>query len=104
MNTTSAILRDGTNYSGLQFFYEICANYLWIVPVVCGIPGNILALLVANRKHNKNLSPCIYITAMALADTLFLVGQSWFMPLIQMTVYFHGLGNEIPYFREYAFK
>jgi hypothetical protein len=103
MNGTGTLENDDL-YWELSLFYQICANYLWIVPVVCGIPGNFMSILVANRKHNKNLSPCVYISAMAVADTTFLVGMAWFMPLIQMTIYFIGLGDDIPHLREYIYK
>jgi hypothetical protein len=94
---------DDDDYDKLRKFYQISVNYLWIVPVVCGIPGNIMSVLVANRKHNRDLSPCVYITAMAVADTLFLVGQAWFMPVMQMRTLFPNLGNNIPHLREYVF-
>jgi hypothetical protein len=96
--------RNDDLYSSLRYFYQISVYYLWIVPVVSGIPGNIISILVANRKHNRNLSPCVYITAMAVSDTLFLVGQAWFMPIIQMDLYFTRLGEDVPHFREFAFK
>ena len=47
--------------------------YIWIIPITIGLPGNILAVLVANRKHNRKLSPCIYIMAMGVADTVLLL-------------------------------
>ncbi|XP_064642449.1 uncharacterized protein LOC135496833 [Lineus longissimus] len=89
---------------GLRQLFLHLTNYLWVPPVVFGIPGNIMSLLVANRSHNKDLSPCVYITAMAVADTLFLVSMAWFRPVIQMTLYFSGLGEEIPHLREYLYK
>jgi hypothetical protein len=110
MNKTDASFLHGTQennddglYHDLRMFYQICSNYFWIVPVVCGIPGNVIAMLVANRKHNKHLSPCLYISAMAVADTLFLLGMAWFMPVILMAVFVSGVGEDIPHFREYVF-
>ena len=49
-----------------------------MIPVTFGVPGNIMTILVANRKHNRKLSPCIYMTAMAVADTLFLLEILWY--------------------------
>jgi hypothetical protein len=40
---------------------------------------------------------------MAVADTLFLLGLAWFMPVILMTVFVSGVGEDIPHFREYVF-
>jgi hypothetical protein len=65
----------------LQTVSTILVNYAWIVPVVFGVPGNILSILVANRKHNQRLSPCVYMGAMAVADTLILVEVAWFQPI-----------------------
>ncbi|XP_064619610.1 uncharacterized protein LOC135483041 [Lineus longissimus] len=47
--------------------------FIWVIPVVVGIPGNALAIIVANRKHNRQLSPCVYMTAMGVADTVLLL-------------------------------
>jgi hypothetical protein len=64
----------------LEAVYFILSNYVWILPVTLGIPGNIISIFVANRKHNRSLSPCIYMTAMAVADCMMLLQQSWFFP------------------------
>jgi threonine/homoserine/homoserine lactone efflux protein len=50
--------------------------YFWLIPVVVGIPGNVMAIIVANRKHNRRLSPCIYMTAMGVADTVLLMERA----------------------------
>ena len=56
-------------------FDENVAYYMfgWLVPVAIGIPGNILAILITTRKHNRNLSPSIYMMAMGMADTVILL-------------------------------
>jgi hypothetical protein len=51
--------------------------YSWILPVSIGVPGNIMAILVASREHNRKLSPCIYMIAMAVADTVVLLEVAW---------------------------
>jgi hypothetical protein len=65
-------------------------KYVWIVPVTFGIPGNILTLLVANRKHNRKLSPCVYMSAMACADTVFLLEVMWYY-----SVFYRGLLDDL---------
>jgi hypothetical protein len=47
-------------------------HYLWAIPILVGIPGNVISIMVAVRPNNRNLSPCIYMAAMGVADTLFL--------------------------------
>jgi hypothetical protein len=56
----------------------IILSHAWTVPVIFGIPGNILSVLIANTKRNRNLSPCVYITAMAVVDTALLILAAWF--------------------------
>jgi hypothetical protein len=86
-------------YPLLLMAYRILTRYLWIGPTLFGVPGNILSILVANRKHNRGLSPCIYMKAMAVADTLFLVQHAFFLPL----VYF-DIGETDIYLRKLSFK
>jgi hypothetical protein len=66
-----------SQYPLLQSIFTILSKYLWILPVTFGVPGNILTIMVANRKHNRKLSPSVYMTAMAVADTIFLLELSW---------------------------
>ena len=49
----------------------------WLVPVAIGVPGNIFVILIAGRKHNRNLSPCIYMLAMSISDTVLLLEMAW---------------------------
>ncbi|XP_064640810.1 proteinase-activated receptor 1-like isoform X2 [Lineus longissimus] len=48
-----------------------------LAPVALGVPGNLMAILVATRRHNRNLSPCIYMMAMGIADTALLLELAW---------------------------
>ncbi|XP_064622610.1 cysteinyl leukotriene receptor 1-like [Lineus longissimus] len=71
----------------MQVIITILANYAWIVAVIFGIPGNILSVLIATRKRNRGLSPCIYITAMAVVDTALLVQLAW------LSLFFSDIGK-----------
>jgi hypothetical protein len=62
-------------YSGSPNVYS--PVYSLMVPVVIGVPGNVIAILIATRKHNRNLSPCIYMMAMGVADTVLLLNLAW---------------------------
>jgi hypothetical protein len=66
----------------MQFIINFLYNYGCTIPAAIGIPGNILTILVANRPRNKYLSPCIYMTSMAIVDTAVLVIIAGFVPLI----------------------
>jgi hypothetical protein len=98
MNATTSIQLDNP-YHDLKVFYSIASDYIWLIPTVLGVPGNIISILVANRKHNSHLSPCVYISAMAVADSVLLLQQAWFL----MVIYW-GLGANIKYGRDYIFK
>jgi hypothetical protein len=74
----------------LENVVNALAKYGWIFPVAFGVPGNILTLLVANRKHNRKLSPCIYMSAMACADTVFLLEITWYY-----SVFYPGLLDDL---------
>jgi hypothetical protein len=82
MNYNSTLMLGDEDYSLLKTIMMALTKYVWAVPVAIGIPGNILAILVANRKHNRKLSPCIYMTAMAVADSLFLLEVTWYYSLL----------------------
>jgi hypothetical protein len=67
---------------GLMYLaYKILSRYCWIPSVILGIPGNLLTIAVAQRRQNRHLSPCIYMTAMAVVDTILLVVISLFLPI-----------------------
>jgi hypothetical protein len=65
----------------LQLLYVIFSKYAWILPVGIGIPGNLLTLMVATLKRNRRLSPCVYMAAMAVADSCVLFSYGYFIPL-----------------------
>ncbi|XP_064621121.1 uncharacterized protein LOC135483979 [Lineus longissimus] len=77
---------DGINEQGvfrlMEVIYTVLSKYVWMLPVVFGIPGNMISVVVTTREHNRHLSPCIYMSAMALVDTLLLVNTAWFVPII----------------------
>jgi hypothetical protein len=62
----------------LKIVQTALSRYTMLVPVIFGVPGNILSIVVANRKHNRNLSPCVYMAAMGVMDTVFLLEIMWY--------------------------
>jgi di/tricarboxylate transporter len=56
-------------------------SFLSVPPFIIGVPGNIIIIIIANRKHNRELSPCIYMMAMAVVDAILLTISVIFMPL-----------------------
>jgi hypothetical protein len=82
VNYTDEMTRQSPEYPLLSTLARIMARYAWISPILVGVPGNVLAILVANRKHNRELSSCIYMKAMAVADTSELVTQAIGFPIM----------------------
>jgi hypothetical protein len=78
MDATTLVVEETDDISYLLYF--------WLIPAIVGIPGNALAVIVANRKHNRQLSPCIYMTAMGVADTVLLLER--IMMVICLEVFF----------------
>ncbi|XP_064620337.1 uncharacterized protein LOC135483397 [Lineus longissimus] len=52
---------------------EACTKYVWAFLVTLGIPGNILALVISLQRTNRTNAACLYMAAIAAADTLLLV-------------------------------
>jgi hypothetical protein len=74
LTSTLGVAATGTAEEPTPYLDDISyLFFIWLLPPVVGIPGNILAIIVANRKRNKQFSPCIYMTAMGVADSVFLV-------------------------------
>jgi hypothetical protein len=73
--------------------------YIWLVPLMIGLPGNILYVIIANRKHNRHLSPCIYMTAMGVVDTVFVLERIGLITLIQGYLLEHTEIDHSWYFR-----
>jgi di/tricarboxylate transporter len=59
-------------------------TYGWAVPVILGVPGNLIALAVASKKANRELSPCTYMAAMAVVDTILLLEEAWIITLMRL--------------------
>jgi hypothetical protein len=98
VNYTNDVTRQSPKYPLLATVAEIMTRYIWIAPVIIGVPGNILAILVANRKHNRALSSCIYMKAMAVADTSELVTQAIGFPIM------HSQGGKTVVHRDSLFR
>jgi hypothetical protein len=48
-----------------------------MIIVVMGIPGNILSIFVTLQRQNRRISTCVYMTALASADTMVLIEAAW---------------------------
>ena len=82
-NVTST---DTIRYPMLEQVYNVVAKYGWMLPAITGIPGNVLVFFVMTLKHNRTLSPSIYMTAMALSDNLVLFQCTMFFLTIMLGV------------------
>ena len=53
-----------------------------LIPVGIGVPGNVLIVMVTTRKHNRHVSACVYMTGMAIVDTVVLLNSMIFHLLV----------------------
>ncbi|XP_064635624.1 growth hormone secretagogue receptor type 1-like [Lineus longissimus] len=97
--TTEDLGDESDLYRVLWFLYSIIGSYLWLLPICLGVPGNIISIFVANRRQNRRLSPCIYMSAMAITDTLLLLQLGWYYPFTSWE-----LGARVSLQREFIFK
>jgi hypothetical protein len=65
--TTEFDVHSSRQTEKLSFFV-----YSWTVPILVGIPGNILAVIVATQRYNRKLSTSVFIAAIGVVDSLFL--------------------------------
>lgn len=48
-----------------------------MAPVIVGLPRNLISMMVALKKENRHVSTCVYMVALAIADSLKLFSLSW---------------------------
>jgi hypothetical protein len=60
----------------------VLSKYGWMLPVIFGIPGNVITITVATRRHNRQSSSSIYMAAIAVADSILLIQVAWFFSMI----------------------
>ena len=65
----------------MEILYVILTQYSCHLPVLFGIPGNLLVITIAFRKSNRHLSSCTYLAALGMADTVILIGVAWTRPV-----------------------
>jgi hypothetical protein len=63
----------------LRIVYLVVTKYSWIVIVVVGLFGNAMSITITLQKDNRRISTCIYMTALALADSTVLIELAWGM-------------------------
>ena len=71
----------------LGYLHRKIAAYESLPPLAFGLPGNILIILIANRKHNRHLSPSTYMTAMAVVDSITILVSGVMYPISFETDY-----------------
>jgi hypothetical protein len=72
-NGTEMIMTSSQTDVIFDLIIEACTKYVWALLVALGIPGNILALVISLQKSNRTNAACLYMGAIAAADSLVLV-------------------------------
>jgi hypothetical protein len=82
--TTLDQLKNATSphFPVLETAFLVLTRYLWMLPVLAGLPGNLLSILVALQRDNRKVSTCVYMVALAGADSLTLAENCWSYPVI----------------------
>ena len=78
VNSTQAI--QPIIYPSLQWmvkFVQMFVRYHWIVVEWFGLPGNVISIFVSLKRGNRHVSTCIYIAALAAADSGLLLMIGW---------------------------
>ena len=73
------------SYPTIELAITIVTYYSWPVIFGIGVLGDIASLLISLQKHNRRISTCIYVGALAFADTLCVVNA---LCLFTVTFYF----------------
>jgi hypothetical protein len=79
----------------IKSVHDLLATYTPIPPFIFGLPGNLLIIIIASRKHNRDLSPSVYMTAMAVVDSILLLLSVVFLPLFFGTELIRNYRKEI---------
>ena len=66
---------------------------VYMTIVLVGILGNMVCILVVSKKQNRKLSSCMYIGALAIADTVVLVSQGGKVILVTSLGKIYALGK-----------
>jgi hypothetical protein len=88
-NSSLSLPSDGFRIEFKQ--YVIKVNYILLFPqafiCVMGILGNLLALIVINRKSLRNTSSAVFITYMAIFDTAVLLSHAGSLAKLPRNLY-----------------
>jgi hypothetical protein len=74
-----------TSPTYLIYVIHSLLNYEFIPPLIFGLPGNIMIIVIASRKHNRHLSASVYMSAMAFVDAVLLLMEAILWPVLYGT-------------------
>jgi hypothetical protein len=80
----------GSDVYLLQMILVGLMNWPAAVYVPLGVIGNMTSFLITTKKSNRNISTCVYMSALSVVDTMVL-----FSILCYRTLFVHGLGDAI---------
>ena len=66
-------LEPTVSYPAMELAIKVVTHYIWPPLFAIGILGDIASVLISLQKHNRKISTCIYVGALAVADTLTVV-------------------------------
>ncbi|XP_064642970.1 probable G-protein coupled receptor B0563.6 [Lineus longissimus] len=73
-NTTKTRdISTSQDYPLLQMVLVGLMHWPYVVFVPLGVVGNMISFLITTKKSNKNLSTCVYMSALSVVDTMILI-------------------------------
>ncbi|XP_064644611.1 galanin receptor 2b-like [Lineus longissimus] len=79
-----------TSYPALEIVYTILTKWAPYPIFTIGFFGNTLSLLITTKQENRHITTCVYMTALAVIDNMFLA--LW---ILSSSLTYHGLGDSI---------
>jgi hypothetical protein len=69
----------------LRIIYLTLVKYFFYTGFVVGIPGNFMSILVMMQKDNRKLSTGVYMTSLAIVDSMTLICDNSISSLFKWT-------------------
>ena len=90
-NSSQSILSDGSRREINQYFAAVNYRLAFFQGFICisGLLGNLLALIVINRKTLRHTSSAVFITYLAIFDSAVLLSHAASLLQPRRNLYFH---------------
>ena len=88
--TASTFPGESQTIWAMEIAIIVMKKWLLFPFAALGMFGNVVTLCVTAKKENRRLTTCIYMSALAVMDNVFLIAWASY----SLAVY-HGLGDDV---------